>query len=160
MTLAYDEAGPRLVDACGIAPGDRVLDVAAGTGSASVPAAERGAQVMACDRSPELLEAGRRSIGALDIAWLTADAEELPFASGTFDVVMSCIGVMFAPAADELVRVCRAGGTIGLLSWTPRLWRSEDRLQELFGDRVRFHTLERDRARLEREYLLAVGTRA
>jgi ubiquinone/menaquinone biosynthesis C-methylase UbiE len=120
-----------------------------------------------------LLDAGRRRAGGLDIEWVTADAERLPFESGSFDVVMSSIGVMFAPhhraAADELVRVCRPGGTIGLLSWTPEgmlgalfqtikpfaappppgaqsppMWGSEDHLAELFEDRVTFQTLRRD----------------
>jgi len=165
--------GPRLVDACGIGPGDRVLDVAAGTGNAAVPAAERGAGVVASDLTPELLEAGRRAASELDIEWVTADAEELPFEEASFDVVMSSIGVMFAPhhqrAADELVRVCRPGGTLGLLSWTPDgmlgalfrtmkpfmpppppgvqsppLWGSEEHVAELFGDRVMFGSLRRD----------------
>jgi SAM-dependent methyltransferase len=167
--------GPRLVGACGIGAADRVLDVAAGTGNASIPAAGRGAHVVASDLTPELLEAGRHRPGAhrLDIEWVSADAQQLPFESGSFDVVMSSIGVMFAPhhqsAADELVRVCRPGGTIGLLSWTPGgmlgalfrtmkpfaappppgaqpppLWGSEDHLAQLFGDRVSFGTLRRD----------------
>ena len=165
--------GPRLVDACGIGPGDRVLDVAAGTGNASLPAAERGAHVVASDLTPELLEAGRQRAGDLDIEWVTADAEHLPFEDASFDVVMSSIGVMFAPhherAADEIVRVCHPGGTIRLLSWTPDgmigalfrtmkpfaappppgaqsppLWGSEEHLAGLFGDRVMFGTLDRD----------------
>jgi SAM-dependent methyltransferase len=167
--------GPRLVEACPISQGTRVLDVAAGTGNASVPAAARGASVTASDLTPELLEAGRRRADAqgLELEWAQADAEHLPFADGSFDVVMSSIGVMFAPhhqaAADELVRVTRPGGTIGLLCWTPEgmlgalfrmmkpfmpppppgaqpppLWGSEEHLQALMGGRVEFGTLKRD----------------
>src|SRR5215218_2080423 len=69
--------GPRLVEACGIAPGTRVLDVAAGSGNASIPAAARGAYVTASDLTPELLEAGRRRAGDLDLEWVEADAEAL-----------------------------------------------------------------------------------
>ena len=167
--------GPRLVEACGIGPGMRVLDVAAGTGNASLPAAERGAAVTASDLTPELLEAGRRRAEAagLEVDWVEADAENLPFEDGSFDVVMSAIGAMFAPhhqdVADELVRVCRPGGTIGLLSWTPEgmigalfkamgpfapppppgaqpppLWGGEEHVRELFGDRVEFRSVERN----------------
>lgn len=167
--------GPTLVDACNIGPGHRVLDVAAGTGNASLHAAERGAEVVASDLTPSLLEAGRARAEAkgLELEWSEADAENLPFPDGDFDVVMSSIGAMFAPqhqkVADELVRVCKPGGTIGLLSWTPEgmigalfrtmgpfaappppgaqpppLWGSEDHVRELFGDRVEFTTLERD----------------
>ncbi|MGY1662036.1 class I SAM-dependent methyltransferase [Geodermatophilus sp. SYSU D00705] len=167
--------GPRLVEACDIREGQRVLDVAAGTGNASLPAAERGARVTASDLTPELLEAGRHRAKAqgLDLEWTEADAEDLPFDDASFDVVMSSIGVMFAPhhqdAADQLVRVCRPGGSIGLLCWTPEgmigalfrtmkpfapppppgaqpppLWGSEDHLRELLGDRVEWRTLTRD----------------
>jgi ubiquinone/menaquinone biosynthesis C-methylase UbiE len=117
--------GPRLVEACGIGPGTTVLDVACGTGNASLPAAQAGADVTASDLTPELLEVGRRRAEAkgLTLEWVEADAEHLPFDDEAFDVVMSSIGAMFAPrhqdVADELVRVCRPGGTIGLLSWTP-----------------------------------------
>src|SRR6185436_6663644 len=102
--------GPRLVEACGIGPDMRVLDVAAGTGNASLPAAGRGATVTASDLTPELLEAGRRRAesAGLHLGWIEADAERLPFEDASFDVVISSIGVMFAPhhrsAADELVR--------------------------------------------------------
>jgi len=167
--------GPRLVEACGIREGMRVLDVAAGTGNASIPAAERGADVVASDLTPELLEAGRARAEAagVELEWVEADAENLPFEDASFDVVMSSIGAMFAPhhqaVADELVRVCRPGGTIGLLSWTPEgmigalfrtmgpfapppppgaqpppLWGSEEHLRGLVGERVEWRTLERD----------------
>ena len=167
--------GTRLVEASDIGPGLRVLDVAAGTGNASIPAARRGATVTASDLTPQLLQAGRQTAEAegLELDWVEADAERLPFDDGSYDVVMSSIGVMFAPhhqdAADELVRVTRPGGTIGLLSWTPEgmlgalfrtikpfapppppgaqpppLWGSEAHVDELFGDRVEFHTLKRD----------------
>ncbi|HVM68363.1 MAG TPA: class I SAM-dependent methyltransferase [Gaiellaceae bacterium] len=167
--------GPRLVEACGIGPGQRVLDVAAGTGNASIPAAERGAEVVASDLTPELFDAGRARAAAagVELEWVQADAESLPFEDGSFDVVMSSIGAMFAPnhrrVADELVRVCRPGGTIGLLSWTPEgmigalfrlmgpfapppppgaqpppLWGSEAHLDELFGDRVAWRAHERE----------------
>ena len=105
--------------------GQRVLDVAAGTGTSALPAARRGAEVTATDLTPELLDVGRAAAAAegLELTWQTADAEALPYADAEFDVVLSAIGVMFAPhhqqAADELVRVCRPGGTIGVLSWTP-----------------------------------------
>jgi SAM-dependent methyltransferase len=167
--------GPRLVEACGIGAGMTVLDVAAGTGNASLPAAATGARVTASDLTPELLEAGRRREEAqgLTLEWATADAEQLPFADGSFDVVMSSIGAMFAPhhqaVADELVRVCRPGGTIGMLNWTPEgmigalfrtmgpfapppppgaspppLWGGEQHMRELFGDRVAWRTFERE----------------
>src|SRR5215211_9470247 len=117
--------GPRLVEACGIEAGQRVLDVGAGTGNASIPAAARGAEVVASDLTPELLDAGRARAAAegVELEWVEADAERLPFEDGSFDVVMSSIGAMFAPhhqdVADELVRVCSPGGTIGMLNWTP-----------------------------------------
>jgi SAM-dependent methyltransferase len=167
--------GPRLVEACGIGEGMTVLDVASGTGNAALPAAQRGAKVTASDLTPELLEAGRRRAESegLDLEWVEADAENLPFEDESFDVVMSSIGVMFAPhheaSSAEMARVCRPGGTIGLLSWTPEgmigalfrtmgpfapppppgaqpapLWGSEEHLRGLFGGKVDFHTLSRD----------------
>ena len=161
------ELGPILVEAAGLKPGDLVLDVAAGTGNAAIPAAQTGAQVIASDLTPELMEVGKKwaaEVG-VQLTWETADAEALPYGDGAFDVVLSCLGVMFAPhhqpAADELVRVCRPGGTIGLIAWTPAgfigqmfatmkpyapppppgaqpppLWGDEDHVRELLGDRV------------------------
>ena len=167
--------GPRLVDAAGITAGARVLDVAAGTGNASLPAAAAGARVTSSDLTPELLEAGRRRAEAagLELEFAQADAEHLPFDDASYDVVMSSIGVMFAPhhqvAADEMARVTQPGGTVALLNWTPEgmlgalfatmkpfapppppgaqppvLWGTEEHLQGLFGGRVDFHTFRRD----------------
>jgi SAM-dependent methyltransferase len=153
--------GPRLIEAAGIGPGQRVLDIAAGTGNASLVAAATGADVVASDLTPELLDAGRAR----------ADAENLPFEDESFDVVMSSIGIMFAPhhevAASEMARVCKPGGTIALLSWTPEgqigalfrtmkpfapppppgaqpppLWGNEEHLDKLFGDRVAWQSHE------------------
>ena len=127
-TLASDliwELGPRLVAATDIRPGERVLDIAAGSGNVAIPAALRGATVVASDLTPELFEAGRRlaAEAGAELEWREADAEALPFADDAFDVTVSSVGVMFAPhhrpAADELVRVTASGGRIGLISWTP-----------------------------------------
>lgn len=158
--------GPDLVRACGITAGQRVLDVAAGTGNVAVPAAATGARVVASDLTPELLEVGRRVAAerGLDLEWVEADAQSLPFADDEFDVVTSAVGVIFAPdhraVADELVRVCRPGGLIGMINWPPEgfvseffavfaryqppppgaasplLWGTEEHVAELFGDRV------------------------
>jgi SAM-dependent methyltransferase len=161
------DLGAVLVEACGVKRGDRVLDVAAGSGNAAIPAARAGASVVASDLTPELFDPGRERAAqhGVKVEWREADAEALPFADGEFDVVLSCVGVMFAPhhqaAADELTRVCRPGGTIGLLSWTPEgfigqmlatmkpyapppppgaqpppLWGNENHVLTLLGDRV------------------------
>ena len=173
--------GPELVRAAGVGHGDLVLDVAAGSGNAAIPAAAAGAIVTASDLTPELFEAGRRAATnrGVDLEWVEADAEALPFADNSFDIVMSCVGVMFAPhhqaAADELVRVVRPGGTIGLISWTPQgfigqlfatmkpyapppppgaspapLWGDEDHVRELFGDRVTDLTTRRQTVHIDR----------
>jgi ubiquinone/menaquinone biosynthesis C-methylase UbiE len=159
--------GPVLVDACGISDGQRVLDVAAGTGNVAIPAAKAGAVVVAADLTPENFAAGRRAARAegVDIEWREADAQALPFEDEAFDVVTSCFGAIFAPdqraVTGELVRVCRAGGTIGMINFTPDgaggdffsvlasyapplpsgaasplLWGSEDHVRPLFGTRV------------------------
>jgi SAM-dependent methyltransferase len=173
--------GPKLVAGAGIGPGDRVLDVAAGTGNAALPAAATGAGVVASDLCPELLEHGRRLAAerGVTLDWKEANAEALPFGHDEFDVVLSCIGVMFAPhhqpAADELVRVCRPGGRIGLISWTPEgfigrlfatmksyvpapppgvssppLWGSEDYVRTLLGERVTDVVTERQTLTVDR----------
>jgi SAM-dependent methyltransferase len=167
--------GAELVRHTGIGAGQRVLDIAAGSGNASIPAALAGAAVTASDLTPELFDAGRTAAAAagVELAWLQADAEDLPFADGEFDAVISCVGVMFAPhhqrAADELLRVTRPGGRIGLLSWTPTgfigemfklmkpyapppppgaspapLWGDEFHVRALFEDRVTDVTAHKD----------------
>lgn len=167
VTDAVGPLGPILVDAAGIKAGDLVLDVAAGSGNAAIPAARAGARVIASDLTPELLEIGKKlaAEAGVQLTWEIADAEALPYGDAEFDAVLSCLGVMFAPhhqtSADELVRVCRPGGTIGLISWTPSgfigqmfatmrpyapppppgaqpppLWGSEDHVRKLLGDRV------------------------
>lgn len=159
--------GATLVEATGVGAGDRVLDVATGCGNAAIPAALAGAEVVGSDLTPELLTVGETEAvrrGAR-VTWEEGDAEALSYRDGEFDVVLSCVGVMFAPhhqrAADELVRVCRPGGRIGLISWTPEgfigrmlatmrpfmpapppgaqpppLWGTEQHVRSLLGDRV------------------------
>jgi ubiquinone/menaquinone biosynthesis C-methylase UbiE len=161
------ELGTVLVAACGISPGQRVLDVAAGTGNVAIRAAETGAQVVASDLTPENFEAGRHEARGrgVELEWVEADAEALPFSEGEFDVVTSSLGAIFAPdhqaVADELLRVCRPGGTIGMVNFTPEglaaeffatlaryapppppgtlppiQWGSEEHVRELLGERV------------------------
>lgn len=161
------ELGARLVRACGVGPGDRVLDIAAGSGNAAIPAAAAGADVVASDLTPELFEAGRALAAArgVDVTWEEGDAQGLPYPDGAFGIVLSCVGLMFAPhhqaSADELVRVTAPGGTIGLINWTPAgfigqmfatmkpyappppagaqpppLWGDPEHVRKLLGDRV------------------------
>jgi ubiquinone/menaquinone biosynthesis C-methylase UbiE len=158
--------GELLCEAVELRPGQQVLDVAAGNGNATLAAARRWADVTSTDYVAALLERGRARAAAegLPVTFQEADAEDLPFADRSFDVVLSVFGVMFTPdqeqAAQELLRVCRPGGTIGLANWTPEgfighvfraigkyvppapgvrppsLWGSEQRLGELFGDGI------------------------
>jgi SAM-dependent methyltransferase len=117
--------GETLCEAIDLRSNERVLDVAAGNGNATLAAARRFSPVTSTDYVPELLERGRQRAEAerLDVTFQTADAEALPFADGSFDVILSTFGVMFAPdhakSASELLRVCRRGGRIGLACWTP-----------------------------------------
>jgi SAM-dependent methyltransferase len=152
-----------LCEAVDLAAGETVLDVAAGTANAALAAARRFCQVTATDYVPALLERGRQRAAAegLAIDFRVADAEDLPYADGRFDVTLSTLGVMFAPnqagCAAELLRVTRPGGRIGLANWTPEgyigqlfkliggfvppppglvspaAWGTETRLVELFG---------------------------
>ena len=121
-----DEVPPEhLLARIGIAPGHEVLDVATGTGNVALRAAKAGARVTGLDLTPELFETARRRASEwnVEVDWVEGDAEDLPFADGGFDRVLSSFGVQFAPrhqvTARELVRVTRPGGAIGLVSWTP-----------------------------------------
>ena len=118
--------GELLCEGVDLRAGERVLDVAAGNGNATLAAARRFASVTSTDYVPALLERGQRRAEAegLDVTFEVADAEALPYPAASFDVVLSTFGVMFAPdqeqAAGELMRVCRPGGRIGLACWTPQ----------------------------------------
>jgi ubiquinone/menaquinone biosynthesis C-methylase UbiE len=156
--------GENLCEVVNLRAGERVLDVAAGNGNATLAAARHFAEVTSTDYVPSLLERGRARAEAegLQVTFREADAEALPFADSTFDVVLSTFGVMFTPdqarAAREMLRVCRPGGRIGLANWTPgsfigelfkvlgrylppaaglrspALWGTEERLKELFSE--------------------------
>lgn len=155
--------GENLCEALDLRSGERVLDVAAGNGNASLAAARRWCEVTSTDYVPALLARAeeRAKANGFSIAFREADAEALPFADASFDAVVSTFGVMFTPdqeaAASEMLRVCRKGGKIGLANWTPQgfigemfriigrrlpppggakspaLWGTRERLDELFG---------------------------
>jgi ubiquinone/menaquinone biosynthesis C-methylase UbiE len=155
--------GETLAEAADIRAGEQVLDIAAGNGNVSLAAARRFARVTSTDYVPALLDKGRRRAAAegLDIEFREADAEQLPFADGRFDVALSTFGAMFAPdharTAAEMLRVVCPGGRIGLANWTPAgllgqifqtvgafvpppagvqsalLWGTEEHLRALFG---------------------------
>jgi ubiquinone/menaquinone biosynthesis C-methylase UbiE len=156
--------GESLAEACDLRTDERVLDVAAGNGNATLAAARRGCRVTSTDYVGALLDRGAERAAAerLDVCFQQADVEALPFADASFDAVVSTFGVMFAPdhakSAAEMVRVCRPGGRIGLANWTPdgfigqlfktlgkhlappagvqspALWGTEAHLRTLFGD--------------------------
>jgi SAM-dependent methyltransferase len=157
------EVGPRLVRRVGVTAAEEVLDIACGTGNATIPAAQTGATVTGLDLTPEMLDTarGRADAAGVQVEWLEGDAEQLPFADEHFDVVLSTFGAMFAPrheiVADEIARVLRPGGSMGLCTWTPEgsigeffrivggylpplpeyvdpplLWGDEDHVRELF----------------------------
>ena len=158
--------GETLCEALDLRAKERVLDVAAGNGNATLAAARRWCDVVSTDYVGALLVRGqaRASAEGLAVQFKEADAENLPYTDGSFDVVLSTFGVMFTPnqerAASELARVCRPGGKIGLANWTPpgfigelfkvigryvpppagvksaALWGTEDRLRELFGESI------------------------
>jgi SAM-dependent methyltransferase len=158
--------GEQLAEACDLRCDERVIDVAAGNGNATLAAARRGCKVISTDYVPALLERGaeRARAECLPVEFRVADAEALPFDDGSFDAVLSTFGVMFSPdqarAAAELARVCRSGGRIGLANWTaagfigqmfkilgrhvppppgmpsPLLWGAESHLRTLFGSHV------------------------
>jgi SAM-dependent methyltransferase len=118
--------GPRVLDRIELAPGARLLDIGSGTGgSIAIPAAQRGADVLASDVTDTWFDVGRARVAAagVDVEWAVADAMDLPFDDASFDVVTSTFGHMFAPdhaaAAREVARVVKPGGTVALATWTP-----------------------------------------
>ena len=158
--------GERLCEAVDVHSGQKVLDVATGSGNTAISAARRYCDATGIDYVPELIEQAKERAGAerLEITFEVGDAENLPYPDASFDVVLSTVGVMFAPdqerTASELLRVCKPGGKIGLANWTPDgfignmfrtvgkhvpsppgikpppLWGTEERLRELFGEAV------------------------
>lgn len=164
--------GEQLCEALDLRAGSKVLDVAAGNGNVTLAAARRWCDVTSTDYVPALLERGQERAAAdhLTVEFREADAEALPFADSSYDIVVSTFGVMFTPdqdkAASELARVCKSGGKIGLANWTPQgfigqlfktigkrvpppagvkspaLWGTEARLQEMFGSQASEITAE------------------
>jgi SAM-dependent methyltransferase len=174
------DVGELLTERAGVKAGMQVLDVACGSGNATLPAARRGAEVTGLDLVPELLAAGRAKAAAegLEITWVEGDAESLTFADASFERVFSTFGHMFAPrhreTADEMARVCREGGLIGICCWTPEgvtgdifraagaymppppdyaspplLWGTEDHVREMFGSVGKEFEFERHSNRIE-----------
>jgi SAM-dependent methyltransferase len=164
--------GEHVVEATGLAAGMEVLDVACGSGNATIPAARAGARVTGVDFSPDLLAIAReRAADAMvEIEWVEADIEQMPFADASFDRVISTFGHMFAPdherTATEMKRVCRDGGQLGICCWTPGgaigrmfamvaelvppppggasplLWGTEEHVRELLGGDATFERRE------------------
>jgi ubiquinone/menaquinone biosynthesis C-methylase UbiE len=158
--------GELLCEAVDVHAGDKVLDVATGSGNTAISAARRFCDVTGIDYVPELIEQARKraEVEGMSIAFDVGDAEDLPYPDASFDVVLSTLGVMFAPnqekVAEELLRICRSGGKIGLANWTPDgfignmfrtlgkhvppppgikpppLWGTEERLRELLGEDI------------------------
>jgi ubiquinone/menaquinone biosynthesis C-methylase UbiE len=157
------QAGEVVIEQSGLEPGMDLLDVACGTGNATIPAAQAGARATGLDFSPDLLEIARErgSDAMVEVAWVEGDAQDLPFDDASFDRVISTFGHMFAPdhkrTAEEMLRVCRPGGTIAVACWTPEgaigrmfrtvaelvppppgtpaiLWGTEEHQRELLGD--------------------------
>jgi SAM-dependent methyltransferase len=123
VAVLFIPAAEALVEALGIQAGQRVCDVAAGTGNVALAAARRGAAVTASDLTPRMLELGRAraEVEGVHVEWIEADAEDLPFADASFDVVTSAFGAMFAPrpevVAAEVARVLRPRGVLGMANW-------------------------------------------
>jgi SAM-dependent methyltransferase len=131
LARKLEPAAVELVAACGIGPGMRVLDVAAGNGNAALAAARAGASVIASDFAPSQVELGRARTAeeGLDVEWVEADAEQLPFDDASFDCVVSVFGAQFPPRPDrvasELFRVLRPGGTVGMANWPDHGFQAE-----------------------------------
>lgn len=160
--------GPDLVQRVGVGAGQDVLDVAAGTGNASIPAAEAGARVVASDLTPELFEAGRRNAAeaGVEIEWVEADAERLPFDDRSFDVVLSSFGIMFAPRHEVAAAEAAVGlyeETFGPLMSARKALESEGRWQPLRDDLVALFESESEASgqgiRYVGEYLITIGTK-